>query len=260
VLLPSLNFCLPASPSTPRLCPRDSRAPADYSATYERVRREALTEAFFGPPDRGVYSPAVQTTLHDDVQGRHRQVRPWGSPLSPCRWHCHCHCDWQLPGSATGSGMLRCTTSCTHSAYTSCTDPAQHTPDTPLHNPGRNPVCARPCAEYLRWRMSTWTCRNLHFIPGGCQPLALKVSPWRALGTLGPWGAGTGWDVALLQAPLRLLSLCPPLPIPRVVVDCSLAQAPQGGDAAAAEADSWYTLLAVPCTSRTILLLHSDFC
>lgn len=36
----------------------------DFSLTYELVK-EILTGAFFGPPDRGVYSPAVQTTLYD---------------------------------------------------------------------------------------------------------------------------------------------------------------------------------------------------
>lgn len=56
-LSPSLAHC-------PFLCARYSRSPVDFSATYERVK-EILTEAFFGPPDRGVFSPAVQTTLYD---------------------------------------------------------------------------------------------------------------------------------------------------------------------------------------------------
>lgn len=44
--------------------PRYSRAPANFDRAYEAVK-EAMCEKFFGPSDKGVYSPSVQFTMYE---------------------------------------------------------------------------------------------------------------------------------------------------------------------------------------------------
>ena len=44
------------------LCCRYSSPPRDYEAAFAAAK-EAILRAFFGPPDRGVFSPSVQFTL-----------------------------------------------------------------------------------------------------------------------------------------------------------------------------------------------------
>jgi urate oxidase len=43
---------------------RYSSPPADYDAAFAAAK-QAIFRAFFGPPDRGVFSPSVQFTLFE---------------------------------------------------------------------------------------------------------------------------------------------------------------------------------------------------
>lgn len=38
--------------------------PCDYDAAYEAVKG-AIFDGFYGPPEKGIYSPSVQYTLYD---------------------------------------------------------------------------------------------------------------------------------------------------------------------------------------------------
>ena len=50
--------------ASPSLCWGRYSGPCDYDAAFKGVKT-AICEAFYGPADKGVYSPSVQFTLYE---------------------------------------------------------------------------------------------------------------------------------------------------------------------------------------------------
>lgn len=56
---------------------RYNRVPANFDRAYDAVK-EALFEKFFGPSDKGVYSPSVQFTMYEMGVNAIRKYVFWG--------------------------------------------------------------------------------------------------------------------------------------------------------------------------------------